>query len=137
MAFGSKLHFRLPNDSCRGRLPCLPSMRNNVTTEGQAQRPAPTNGFFVRLHRRRKNVTTEWRTRRSAPTNGFDALTPPSHTWAPVLQLQINAGAAAEDIEGWAVGDIDQAAGADLVVPLFRAEAQCLKWLARARELNT
>ena len=61
----------------------------------------------------------------------------PSHTRAPVLQLQVNAGAAAEDIEGGAVGDINQAARADLVVPLFRAEAQRLEGLARARELDT
>ena len=61
---------------------------------------------------------------------------PPSHTRAPVFQLQVNTGAAAEDIQGWAVGDVNQAAGADLVVPLFRAEAQCLEGLTCARQLD-
>ena len=59
-----------------------------------------------------------------------------SHARAPVFQLQVDAGAAAEDIQGWAVGDINQAARADLVVPLFRAEAQRLEGLARARQLD-
>ena len=118
----------------------------NFVTSGEIGTNAmhPPGKRSIGINKSHCRTDTHGRAQRPSPTQRFNAVmtTPPhthqpSHARAPVFQLQINTGAAAEDIQGWVVGDINQAAGADLVVPLFRAEADCLEGLARARELDT